>query len=103
VLLVRDGNSWRLDARQVTSNTINGGISTITTASTGGVAIDKTYVVPQNSGSYVVSRVIPKLGYAAIILSSTYAKVIGGLFILILNLTVHYRRSRKRRLETVIR
>ncbi len=103
VLLVRDGNSWRLDARQVTSNTSNGGLSTITTASTGGVALDKTYVVASDSGSYLVSRVIPKLGYVAIVLSSFYAKVLGGLFILILNLTVHFRRSRKRRLETVIR
>lgn len=103
VLLVRDGNSWRLDARQVTSNTSSGDLSTITTASTGGVALDKTYVLANNSGSYVVSRVIPKLGYAAIILSSTFVKVLGGLFILILNLIVHYRRSRKRRLETVIR
>lgn len=103
VLLVRDGNSWRLDARQVTSNTSAGSLSTITTASTGSVALDKTYVVPNDSGSYVVSRVIPKLGYVPIILSSTYAKILGGLFVLVLNLTVHYRRSRKRRLETVIR
>lgn len=103
VLLVRDGNSWRLDARQVTSNTSDGALSTITTASTGGVALDKTYVLANNSGSYVVSRVIPKLGYAAILLSSTLVKVLGGIFILVLNLTVHYRRSRKRRLETVIR
>lgn len=103
VLLVRDGNSWRLDARQVTSNTSSGDLSTITTASTGGVALDKTYVLAKDAGSYVVSRVVPKLGYAAIILSSTFVKVLGGLFILILNLTVHYRRSRKRRLETVIR
>jgi hypothetical protein len=103
VLLVRDGNSWRLDARQITSNTTSGSLSTITTASMGGVAIDKTYVLPKNSSSYVVSRVIPKLGYAGIVLSSTIAKVVGGLFILILNLTLHYRRSRKRRLETIIR
>ena len=103
VLLVRDGNSWRLDARQVTSNTTNGSLATITTASTGGVAIDKTYVLPEKSSAYVVSRVIPKLGYVPIVLSSTFAKISGGLFILILNLTVHYRRSRKRRLETVIR
>lgn len=103
VLLVRDGNSWRLDARQVTSNTTSGNLSTITTASTGGVALDKTYVLASDSGSYLVSRVIPKLGYAAILLSSVWVKVLGGLFILILNLVVHYRRSRKRRLETVIR
>lgn len=103
VLLVRDGNSWRLDARQVTSNTTSGGVSTITTGSTDVVALDKTYVLPENSGSYVVSRVIPKLGYVPIILSSMIAKILVGLFLLILNLMVHYRRSRKGRLETVIR
>lgn len=99
VLLVRDGNSWRLDARQVTSITTTGDLSTVTTASTGGAAIDKTYVLPKDGGSYKVSRVIPKLGYAPIVLSSTITKVLGGLFVLVLNLTVHYRRLRKRRLE----
>lgn len=103
VLLVRDGNSWRLDARQVTSNVTSGSVSTITTASTGGAAIDKTYVQPNNSITYVVSRVIPKLGYIPIVLSSTIVKVLGGLFILVLNLVVHYRRSRKRRLITAVR
>lgn len=98
MLLVRNGNSWRLDARQVTSSTTSGSLSTITTASTGGVALDQTYVLPNDSRSFVVSRVIPKLGYLPIILLSTVAKVLGGLFILILNLTAHYRRSRKRRL-----
>ncbi len=99
VLLVRDGNSWRLDARQVTSVTTSNDLSTITTASTGGVAIDKTYVLPKDGGSYKVSRVIPKLGYVPIVLSSTISKVLGGLFILVLNLTVHFRRLRKRRFE----
>lgn len=101
VLLVRDGNSWHLDARQVTSVTTTGDLSTITTASTGGAAIDKTYVLPRDGGSYKVSRVIPKLGYVPIVLSSTIAKVLGGLFILVLNMGVHYRRLRKRRLELV--
>lgn len=101
VLLVRDGNSWRLDARQVTSVATSGDLSTITTASTDGAAIDKTYVLPKDGGSYKVSRVIPKLGYVPIILSSTIAKVLGGLLILVLNLTVHYRRLRRRRLEIV--
>lgn len=103
VLLVRDGNSWHLDARQVTSNTTNATLSTITTASTGGIAIDKTYVLPKDSNSYRVSRVIPKLGYVPIVLSSTIVKVLGGLSILILNLTVYYKGSRKRRPDLGIR
>jgi len=103
VLLVRDGNSWHLDARQVTSVTTSGSLTTVNTASTGGAAFEKTYVLPKDSGSYKVSRVIPRLGYVAIILSSTIVKVLGGLFILVLNLTVHFRRLRKRRLELIIR
>lgn len=98
VLLVRDGNSWHLDARQVTSVTTSGALTTVATGSTGGAAVDKTYVLPNDSGSYKVSRVIPKLGYVPIVLSSTIVKVLGGLFILVLNLVVHFRRSRRRRL-----
>jgi hypothetical protein len=102
VLLERDGHLWNLEVRQVISNTTNGALSTITTASTGGIAIDEAHVLANNAGIYEVSRVIPKLGYVPIILSSIIVKVLGGLFILILNLTVHMRRSRRRRLETVI-
>lgn len=103
VLLVRDGNSWRLDARQVTSVTTSGSLTTVNTGSTGGAAIDKTYVLPKDSASYKVSRVIPRLGYVPMILSSTIMKILVGLFILVLNLTVHFRRLRRRRLELVIR
>lgn len=103
VLLVRDGNSWRLDARQVTSVSTSGALTTVNTGSTGGAAVEKTYVLPNDGGSYKISRVIPKLGYVSMVLSSTITKVLGGLFILILNLVVHFRRLRRRRLETVIR
>lgn len=103
VLLVRDGSSWRLDARQVTSVSTAGSLTTVNTGSTGGAAFEKSYVLPKDGGSYKVSRVIPRLGYVAIILSSTIAKVLGGLFVLILNLTVHFRRLRRRRLELVVR
>lgn len=99
ILLVRDGNSWHLDARQVTSIAAAGDLLTVATASTGGAAIEKTYVLPKNSGSYKVSRVIPKLGIVPIILSSTIVKLLGGLLILALNLIVHYRRLYRRRLD----
>ena len=103
VLLVRDSNTWLMDDREVISNTTSGALSTIATASIGGSAVDKTYVLANDARSYKISRVIPKLGYVPIILSSTFVKVLGGLFILILNLMVYLRRSRRRRLETVIR
>jgi hypothetical protein len=103
ILLERDGHLWNLEVRKVTSNTSNGTLSTMTTTSTGGVALDETHVLTNNAGTYKVSRVIPKLGYVPIVLSSIIVKVLGGLSILILNLTVHMRRSRRRRLVTVIR
>lgn len=103
VLLVRDGNSWRLDARQVTGNTNDGTLSTISTSSSSGLAIDKTYVMPVSSQTYKVSRIIPKLGYVSLFLSSTIVKILGGLSILALNLMAHYRRARRRRQELGIR
>lgn len=103
VLLVRDSNSWRLDARKVISNISNNGVSTITAATTGAVATQDTYLFANNALAHEITRVIPKLGYVPMVLSSTIVKVIGGLSILFLNLWVHFRRSRRRRLETVIR
>lgn len=98
VVLVRDGNTWQLDVRQVTSNTTGSGISTLTTESTGGLAIDKTYAMPADTKVYQVLTIVPKLGYVPMYVASTVIKVFGGLFILILNLTIHYRRSRQRRM-----
>ena len=103
VILVRDGYSWHLDVRVVSAVTTAGSLTTVTTESTGGTAIEKTYVMPSDSGAYKVTRVIPELGYVPIFLSSVIVKVLGGLFILILNVVVHFRRLRRRRLETVVR
>lgn len=103
VVLVRDGNTWRLDARQVTSKTSGATESTINTASTSAVANSKTYVMSNTSQVYKVSTIVPKLGIVPMILASTVVKVLGALFALILNLSVHYRRARRRRPELVIR
>jgi hypothetical protein len=103
VLLVRNQNSWHLGIRAVTAITATGSRFTITTTSTGGIAIHNTSVLASDAGSYKVSQVIPKLGYIPIVLSSTLVKVLGALSFLILNLTVYFRRTRRRRLETVIR
>ncbi len=103
VLLIRNDISWKLAVHQVTSNTTDGTLSTITTASTHGVAIDATHVMANNASSYKVLRVFPELGYVPIIFASPIAKILGFLFIAILNLTVYIRRSRKRRFGVVIR
>lgn len=103
LLLVRNPNSWKLAVRQVTSNSTNGVLSTITTASSSGGGFDNTYVLASDARSYKVSQVIPKLGYIPIVLTSGAAKGVALLALLILNLTVYIRRSRKRRFGPVIR
>ena len=98
VFLVREGGSWRLDARLVKTITTDGTNSTITTAVETGSSVAPTYILQNNSLAYEVTRVIPKLGYVPIVLSSTIVKVGGTLFILIFNLVFHYRRVHRRRL-----
>lgn len=96
VLLVRDANTWHLDVRQVTSSTSASGTVTLATTSTGGAATEKIYVMPESAKTFRVSSIIPKLGYVTMVFGSTLVKVVGGFFILVLNLIVHYRRSRRR-------
>lgn len=96
VFLVREGRSWRLDARLVKTNTTDGTHSTITTAVVGGSSVSPTYVFQNNALTYEVTRVIPKLGYVPIVLSSTIVKVGGAFAILIFNLAFHYRRRHRR-------
>ncbi len=98
VVLLRNGNTWRLDPRQVVSRTSDASLSTVTTASTAGQASNTTLSMANTSEVYKVSTIVPKLGYVPMILSDTITKVIGALLILVLNLMVHYRRSRRRRL-----
>ena len=103
VVLVRDGSTWRLDARQVTSNSSNATQSTLITASTSGIASSKTYVMSNDSQVYKVSTIVPKLGFVPMVLASTVVKVLGALFVLILNVSVHYRHARRRRPGMIIR
>ena len=96
VLLIRNETSWFLDIRQVTSSTSSGGMTTINTAATAGPTNPEAYVVSDTSKVYKVARVVPGLGYTQMVLASTPAKVLGGLFILGLNLLEHRRRGRRR-------
>ncbi len=103
LLLVRHANSWKMDVRQVTSSATNGGISTITTASIhGGDSVGETNFSANNEKSYKVSQLIPKFGYISIILTSSLTKGFGLLALLILNLAVFIRRSKKPRFELSI-
>ncbi len=96
VILVRDANTWRLDVRQVMSSTSSSGMTTVATMTTGGTATEKSYTMQTGADSFKVSTIIPKLGYVSMFLASTLVKVLGGFLILLLNLIVHYRRSRRR-------
>lgn len=98
VVLLRNGNTWRLDPRQVVSRTSDASTSIVTTASTGAQATQASSTMPNTSEVYKISSIVPKLGYVPMVLSDTITKILGALFILILNLRVHYRRDRRRRL-----
>ncbi len=96
VILVRDANTWHLDVREVTASTSASGTTTLATTTTGGTATEKTDTMLAGTEAFRVSTIIPKLGYIPMFFASTFVKVLGGFFILILNLIVHYRRSRRR-------
>ena len=101
VLLMRDGSSWNLDTREVVSNSTAGSLTTLTTSSTGKVPISSTSVMSKDEKAYKVTRVIPKLGYVPMVLTSALAKFLGAFFVLMLNMVFMYRRSRRRRLEQI--
>lgn len=103
VVLIRGANTWRLDVRQVTANSFDAKNATLTTAATSGAQIQTTMQMPITSPVYRVSTIVPKLGYVPMVLSSTISKVLGALVILILNLSVHFRRTRRRRFNSDIR
>ena len=103
VVLVRDGITWRLDARQVTSIASGTSETTFNTASTSGAAISNTYVMSNTARVFKVSSVMPGLGYATIFLGSTLVKVTGALFLLFLNLRMQLRRARRFRRERATR
>lgn len=98
VLLVRNADTWRLDARQVTARTKDATGTILTTVSTRGQSSTRQFSMSDTSKVFKVSTIVPKLGYVPMILSSTLTKVLGGLFVLFLNVRVHFQRSRRRRL-----
>ena len=103
VILIRGANTWRLDVRQVLANSFDASNATVTTAATSGAASQSTFVMAVASPVHEVSTIIPKLGYVPMFLSATASKVFGALVILILNLSVHYRRARRGRLNSATR
>lgn len=103
VILILGADTWRLDARQVIANSIDANNATLTTAATSGAPTQTTMTMPVTSLVHRVSTIVPKLGYVAMFLSATLTKVVGSILILILNLSVHYRRARRSRFSSNIR
>ena len=103
VILIRGANTWRLDVRQVVANSFDATNATVTTAATSETPSQSTFVMAVASPVHEVSTIIPKLGYVPMFLSATASKVFGALAILILNLGVHYRRTRGGRVNSAIR
>lgn len=102
LLFLRHDISWEMDIRQVLFKVTNENISTITTSPLHGGTLETITKLASDKNSYKISKVIPNIGYASIILSSSLVKFFGALFILILNAIVFIRRKRRTRLEVVI-
>ena len=99
IILIRLGQNWKMDVRKVTSVTSAGKMVVLKTISTGNKATAHSEEFTKNENAYLVSKVIPHLGYVPLILGSGWMKTIGLLFILILNFTVFLNRFRRPRLN----
>lgn len=99
VLLLRNEFSWDFEVRQVTvsSTSIDGNLTTITTVAETGAESSDSYVIDGATLVHKITSVIPKLGDATIILTSIAAKIGIGISLLALNVVVQFRRARRRR------
>ena len=99
VVLLRNEHTWDLEVRQVTvASTPSGGdLTTITTETEKGAVSSDSYILNSATPIHKITSVIPKFGDLMIILTSIFAKIGIGLSLLILNIVVQIRRSRKRR------
>ncbi|MDP1720152.1 MAG: hypothetical protein Q8L08_04025 [Candidatus Nanopelagicaceae bacterium] len=100
VLLLRNEFSWDFEVRQVTvSSTASGGdLTTIATETEVGATSSDSYTLDSATRVHKITSVIPKLGDATIILTSIPAKIGIGISLLALNVIVHVRRTRRRRI-----
>lgn len=101
VLLLRNEFTWNLDVRQVRaiSTSSNGDLTTITTESSADAASSDSYTLKSTTSVHKIRSFIPKIGDSSIILTSIYMKIGGGLFLLLLNIHVHFYRVRQRRAQ----
>lgn len=98
VLLLRNDYSWDMEIRRVISISTIGSLVKITTSDGADQNSVDSYTVKQSMKMHKVTRVVPAFGYWLTILTSVPAKILGGLVLLAINLTVLFQRSRRLRI-----
>lgn len=98
VLLLRNDYSWDMEIRRVISISTVGSLVKITTSDGADQNSVDSYTVKQSMKMHKVTRVVPAFGYWLTILTSVPAKILGGLVLIAINLTVQIQRSRRLRI-----
>ncbi len=97
ILLLHNDYTWALEVRMVSSASLSGDTVTITANDGTDSNVSDQNTVQKDTEIHKIIRVIPGMGYLLSILTSIFAKVIGGLFLLAINILLQMRRARERR------
>lgn len=97
VLLLHNEYTWQREIRRVISKSVDGDMVKLTTSD----GIDETstdsYTVKHSTRIHKVIRVVPMFGYWVMILTSVPTKILVGLTVIAMNLTIQIRRARRLR------
>lgn len=97
VLLLHNEYTWQREIRRVISKSVDGNMVKLTTSD----GIDETstdsYTVKHSTRIHKVTRVVPMFGYWVMILTSVPTKILVGLTVIAMNLTIQIRRARRLR------
>lgn len=99
VVLLRDNNTWNLEIRQVTTRTSAGATTTIATNSGASTPTRSVLSLANATSVHYCSSYIPFFGYFVMIFSSIALKILVVVSVLLLNVTVYFRRRRARVVE----
>lgn len=99
VLLLHNEYTWEREIRRVISKSVDGDMVKLTTSDGIDEASTDSYTVKHSTRIHKVTRVVPMFGYLVTVLTSVPAKILVGLAVIAMNLTVQIRRARKRRNE----
>jgi hypothetical protein len=96
VFLIRNPNTWNLSIREVASKSMKADMTTISTLGRGGTGRTEVATVKSLTAIHRVMSVIPRLGFGLMGLTSILVKVTISLWLIGINLFVHWRRARSR-------